>query len=140
MHSMSIMIYLRSPGKMSLWTPGHFRPDLLTAFYILLTISFRFPCIFFNYDLLTNMCYGLAYYLYTHPHFHLLWLSIGFYSVVISPNIFSSVCSTQRYLEKQKRKLISHSPYDWRIILDLITTALYEVLHFSEIFFSPVVF
>ena len=57
--SISIMIYLRSPGKMSLRTPGYFRPDLLTVFYILLTISFRFPCIFFNYDLLTNMCYGL---------------------------------------------------------------------------------
>ncbi len=34
-------------------------PDFLTVFYILSTISFRFPCIFFNYDLLTNMCYGL---------------------------------------------------------------------------------
>jgi hypothetical protein len=53
------MIYLRSPGKMSLWTPGHFRPDFLTVFYILSTISFRLPCIFLNYDRLTNMCYGL---------------------------------------------------------------------------------
>ncbi len=59
MPSIIIMIYLRSPGKMSLRTPGHFRPDFLTVFYILSSISFRFPCIFFNYDLLTNMCYGL---------------------------------------------------------------------------------
>ena len=57
--SISIMIYLRSPVKISLRTSGHFRPDFLTVFYILSTISFRFPCIFFNYDLLTNMCYGL---------------------------------------------------------------------------------
>ncbi len=40
-------------------TPGHFHPDFLTVFYILSNISFRFPFNFFNYDLLTNMCYGL---------------------------------------------------------------------------------
>ncbi len=43
---------------MSLRTPGHFHPDLLIVFYMLSTTSFRFPCIFLNYDLLKNMCYG----------------------------------------------------------------------------------
>ncbi len=46
MPSISVMIYLRSPSKMNFRTPGHFRPDFLTVFYILTIISFLFPCIF----------------------------------------------------------------------------------------------
>ncbi len=53
------MIYLRSLGKMSLRTPGNCYSDLLTVFYIFLTILFRFPCFFSNYDLLTKLIYEL---------------------------------------------------------------------------------
>ncbi len=44
---------------MSLRTPGNCYSDLLTVFYTFLTILFRFPCLFFNYDLLTKLVYEL---------------------------------------------------------------------------------
>jgi hypothetical protein len=45
--SISVMIYSRSPGKISLRTPGHFCPDFLTVYFTYCRpFHFDFPVIF----------------------------------------------------------------------------------------------